>query len=218
MGGKVSLYNETKSGPIKPSPVIGTIGLIENKKSIRIPILQKDDQIFIIGMTNDELGGSEYYEHYHKTVGGKVPTINLTDQKKIFDVVKTMLKTRWVSAVHDCSKGGIVISLVEMSVQSDLGITVDINKMPTHAKEWIIFYFLRPTTGSYSQPNTRTKSKLFYRGKKIPFANIGTVTDEKNFILKSNDNIIFNIPIPELIKKYEDPILNILEKNTNKIN
>ena len=58
VGGKVSLYNETKGGPIEPSPVIGTIGLIENKKSIRSPTLQKDDQIFIIGMTNDELGGS----------------------------------------------------------------------------------------------------------------------------------------------------------------
>ncbi len=35
VGGKVSLYNETKSGPIKPSPVIGTLGLIENKKLIK---------------------------------------------------------------------------------------------------------------------------------------------------------------------------------------
>ena len=68
--------------------------MIENKKSIKSPILQKDDQIFIIGMTNDEMGGSEYYEHYHKTIGGKVPNINLTDQKKIFEIIKTILKTR----------------------------------------------------------------------------------------------------------------------------
>ena len=218
VGGKVSLYNETKGGPIKPSPVIGTIGLIENKKSIRSPTLQKDDQIFIIGMTNDELGGSEYYEHYHKTVGGKVPTINLTDQKKIFDVIKTMLKTRWVSAVHDCSKGGIVISLVEMSIQSDLGITVDINKMPNTCKRVDHILFSETHNRFILSTKHPDKIKDFLSGQKIPFANIGTVTDEKNFILKSNDSIIFNIPIPELIKKYEDPILSILEKNTNKIN
>jgi phosphoribosylformylglycinamidine synthase subunit PurL len=218
VGGKVSLYNETKGGPIKPSPVIGTIGLIENKKSIRSPILQKDDQIFIIGMTNDELGGSEYYEHYHKTVGGKVPTINLTDQKKVFDVIKTMLKTRWVSAVHDCSKGGVIISLVEMSVQSDLGITVDINKMPNTCKRVDHILFSETHNRFILSTKHPDKIKDFLSGQKIQFANIGTVTDEKNFILKSNDSIIFNIPIPELIKKYEGPILSILEKNTNKIN
>jgi phosphoribosylformylglycinamidine synthase subunit PurL len=218
VGGKVSLYNETKSGPIKPSPVIGTLGLIENKNNIRSPILQTDDQIFIIGMTNDELGGSEYYEHYHKTVGGKVPTINLTDQKKVFDVIKTMLKTRWVSAVHDCSKGGIIISLVEMSVQSDLGITVDINKMPNTCKRVDHILFSETHNRFILSTKHPDKIKDFLSGQKIQFANIGTVTDEKNFILKSNDSIIFNIPIPELIKKYEGPILSILEKNTNKIN
>ena len=31
VGGKVSLYNETPDGPIKPSPIIGVLGLIENK-------------------------------------------------------------------------------------------------------------------------------------------------------------------------------------------
>ena len=31
VGGKVSLYNETSDGPIKPTPVIGVIGLIDKK-------------------------------------------------------------------------------------------------------------------------------------------------------------------------------------------
>jgi phosphoribosylformylglycinamidine synthase II len=34
IGGKVSFYNETKKGPIKPTPVIGAIGLIEDRKNL----------------------------------------------------------------------------------------------------------------------------------------------------------------------------------------
>ncbi|MCJ7635934.1 MAG: phosphoribosylformylglycinamidine synthase subunit PurL, partial [Nitrososphaeraceae archaeon] len=34
VGGKVSFYNETKNGPIKPSPVIGMLGLIESMNCI----------------------------------------------------------------------------------------------------------------------------------------------------------------------------------------
>ena len=71
VGGKVSFYNETKHGPIKPSPVIGTLGLIENNNLIKSSNPQINDSIIIIGMTHNEMGGSEYYEHYHKIIGGK---------------------------------------------------------------------------------------------------------------------------------------------------
>ena len=49
VGGKVSLYNETKNIPIKPSPVIGALGIINNKKSIKSVNTQVNDSIFIIG-------------------------------------------------------------------------------------------------------------------------------------------------------------------------
>jgi phosphoribosylformylglycinamidine synthase len=217
VGGKVSLYNETKIGPIKPSPVIGTLGLIENKNSIISSILQTGDQIFIIGITNDEMGGSEYYEHYHKTTGGKVPAINLKDQKKIFEIIKTLLKTNWVSAVHDCSKGGIVIYLLEMSIQSDLGLIVDINKIPNTCKRLDHVLFSETQNRFIISTQYPGKIRDFLSGEKIPFANIGMVTDEKNCILKSNEKTIFNVQISELIEKYDNSISRILEKNPKQI-
>ncbi len=212
LGGKVSLYNETKGGPIKPSPVIGTIGLIESKSSIRSAIIQTGDHIFILGMTNDELGGSEYYEQYHKTTGGKVPVIDLASQKKIFEIIKTMLKTNWISAIHDCSKGGFVISLLEMSIQSGLGLIADINKIPNTCKRADHILFSETQNRFILSTKYPDKIKEFLSGKKIPFANIGRVTGEKNCILKSNENIFFKVQVSELIKKYDDPILRILEK------
>ena len=217
VGGKVSLYNETKSGPIKPSPVIGTLGLIENKNSIMSSILQTGDQIFIIGMTNDELGGSEYYEHYHKTIGGKVPAINLKDQKKIFEIIKTILKKNWVSAVHDCSKGGIVISLLEMSIQSNMGLIVDINKIPNTCKRLDHVLFSETQNRFIISTQYPGKIRGFLSGEKIPFANIGMVTDERYCILKSNEKTIFNAQISELIDKYDNSISRILEKNPKQI-
>ena len=60
VGGKVSFYNETSEGPIKPTPLIGVLGLIENS-----PLLptthSNNDVILLVGETKDELGGSEYY-------------------------------------------------------------------------------------------------------------------------------------------------------------
>ncbi|HZT35686.1 MAG TPA: AIR synthase-related protein, partial [Nitrososphaera sp.] len=48
-GGKVSLYNETAGGQIKPTPVIGTIGLMEDARLVTRSSLKRGDSIFVIG-------------------------------------------------------------------------------------------------------------------------------------------------------------------------
>ena len=62
VGGKVSFYNETVNGPIKPSPVIGTLGLVDDASHVTRSALQKDDSIFVIGHTSPEMGGSEEFD------------------------------------------------------------------------------------------------------------------------------------------------------------
>jgi phosphoribosylformylglycinamidine synthase subunit PurL len=213
VGGKVSLYNETKNGPIKPSPVIGTLGIIENKKIIRLDMPQISDSIFIIGMTYDEIGGSEYYEHFHKIIGGKVPVVNLINHSKICKSIRIMLDLKWISAVHDCSKGGIITSLLEISIQSNLGFVMDVERIPTTCER--LDYVLFSETHSRFIISTKYSSKVkeYLIKEKISFAEIGTLTREKKCVIRKNNKIISNLFLSSIIKKYEDTISNILEKN-----
>ncbi len=215
VGGKVSLYNETKNGAIKPSPVIGTLGIIENKNLIKLSIPKINDSILIIGMTHDEMGGSEYYEHYHKTIGGKVPVVNLMDQNKTLDAVRLMLNTNIISSVHDCSKGGMIITLLEISIQSNLGFIVDIQKIPTTCKRMDYILFSESHNRFIISTTYLTKVKHFLTEEKIPFADIGAFTIEKNCIIKMDNKIVSNLCLSEIIKKYDDSISNILETNVN---
>lgn len=68
VGGKVSLYNETPAGPIKPTPVIGVIGLIDQRPSVPQKVTQ-DDCLIVVGDTKNEMGGSEYFEYVHRFIG-----------------------------------------------------------------------------------------------------------------------------------------------------
>ena len=107
VGGKVSLYNSmswwTPTGSIKPTPVIGVIGLIDKKPSVPQRIF-KNDCLLIIGDTKDELGGSEYFEYVHKFVGGKCPVINFDDSKKNMQSVLDIIDKNLIKSAHDCSK------------------------------------------------------------------------------------------------------------------
>ncbi len=216
VGGKVSLYNETKSGGIKPSPVIGSLGLIGNKSLVRSPIFESQERIFIMGMTYDELGGSEYYEYYHKSIGGIVPKVNLGNHKNIVESVKTMVKTNLVSAIHDCSKGGLIISLLEMSILSNLGFVVDIGKIPTSCARLDYTLFSESHGRFIFSTKNPEKAKDFLMQRKIPFADIGVVTCDKNCSLKLDNKNIVDLQLSEIIKRYDDTLLSILEKKAPK--
>ncbi len=129
VGGKVSLYNETPSGSIKPTPVIGVIGLIDQKPSVPQKISQ-GDSLIIIGNTKNEMGGSEFFEYVHKFVGGKCPVVNFEDSKKNMTSVLNIIKNNLVKSVHDCSKGGLAIAVSEICMTNQIGCKVSLDEIP----------------------------------------------------------------------------------------
>jgi phosphoribosylformylglycinamidine synthase II len=129
IGGKVSFYNETPKGSIKPTPLIGIIGLIENKPLIPKKI-ETDDCLIIIGNTKDELGGSEYYEYIHNFIGGNCPKVDFKESKKNMNAVLKIIKKGIIKSVHDCSKGGLGIAVSEICMYNQIGCNVLINQIP----------------------------------------------------------------------------------------
>lgn len=130
IGGKVSFYNETAKGPIKPTPVIGAIGLIEEKGMITQPALDNGDAIFIVGTTADEIGGSEYYEYFHHKTGGNVPKVEMNIDKLNLRSTLLLIDKNVVSCVHDCSKGGAAVAVSEMAILGGVGFNIFIDKIP----------------------------------------------------------------------------------------
>lgn len=129
VGGKVSLYNETPSGPIKPTPLIGVLGLIDKKPQISQQILD-NDVLVIIGNTKNEMGGSEYFEYIHKFIGGKCPVVNFDESKKNMDFVLNIIKKGILKNVHDCSKGGLSVAVSEICMINQIGCNVSLEKVP----------------------------------------------------------------------------------------
>lgn len=130
VGGKVSFYNETDGGPIKPTPLIGILGLIE-KKPLHPQNISQNDLLVIIGETKDELGGSEYYEYIHNLIGGSCPTVDFKHSKTNMDAVLNLIDGNLVNCVHDCSKGGIAIAVSELCINNQVGCVVSLEEIPS---------------------------------------------------------------------------------------
>ena len=128
VGGKVSFYNEDAKTheAIKPSPVISVAGLIKGSHNIRTrKISTLHPVIVLVGKTFDELGCSEYYSVMNNKNSGIVPKLNFELEKKAQKLVRDGIKVGLFGAVNDCSKGGLVHSLLQMCMSGDIGASVD---------------------------------------------------------------------------------------------
>jgi len=129
VGGKVSLYNETDAGPIKPTPLIGVLGLVENRPLIPKKV-ERNDLLVLIGETKDELGGSEYYEYVHGIIGGKCPVVDMKSSKNNQENVLELITQDLVKNAHDCSKGGLCVAVSEICIRNEIGCVVSLDKVP----------------------------------------------------------------------------------------
>ena len=183
IGGKVSLYNETPSGPIKPTPLIGVLGLIDKKPLIPQKI-ESGDFLILIGNTKDELGGSEYYEYVHKFVGGNCPIVDFKESKRNMDAILDIINDDLAKNVHDCSKGGLAVAISELCMSNLLGCDVSIEGIPgeklnidkilfseSHSRYLITAEKknLKKIEGILQKSNTPYKIIGIFNGKKIQF-------------------------------------------------
>jgi len=212
VGGKVSFYNETKNGPIKPSPVIGMLGLIESINCISKTSPSPDDTLYVIGTTSDDMGGSEYYHYLNGLKGGSIPKVELGIDLLNSDVILNIIKKNLITCSHDCSKGGLSIALAEMAIASNCGIYINLDNVPNKCKR--LDFLLFAETPSRFIIGTKDEEKLeteLSKLKNLTYAKIGKVTDFRaNITLASKKKNIINLEM-EIAKKYFENLSLIME-------
>jgi len=209
VGGKVSFYNEDSNHrAIKPSPVIAAIGLVEPKTPRILQALRREgDDLIIVGTTSDEMGGSEYYEHIHKLTGGRVPRVNLKEERTLLRSLLRTLRSGRVESIHDISKGGLAVALAEMAVQGRKGVTVDVDKVPkkTSRIDNLLFSESRSRFILETKPKNTTRIVGSFKRLGVPAAKVGTVSDNGiEFLSKGQSTIA--IPIAEASRAWSETI------------
>lgn len=116
-GGNVSFYNESPSGAVDPTPVIGMVGLLERigdrvPSHFRVP----GDPVVILGATRGELGGSAYWAEIHGFVGGRPAPVDLEAERRLQRLLAAAARARVLRSAHDCSEGGLLVALAEAAI------------------------------------------------------------------------------------------------------
>ena len=128
VGGNVSLYNETDSGPIYPTPVVGLVGELPDPERAGALALHEGDAIALAGPFAPSLAGSELAK-LRGELGTGLPGVDITEQAAAQRFVREAVRSGAVTAAHDVSEGGLACALAEMAIAGGVGARCDLDAL-----------------------------------------------------------------------------------------
>ncbi len=136
VSGKDSMKNDYKGGgqkiSIPPTVLFSAIGVIPDvNKCLTSDFKKAGDKIYVLGLTKPEFGGSEVAQQLEFS-NSSVPQVDLLSAKKRYETMFEATQQGLVNAAHDCSDGGLGVSLAEMCIGGRMGADVDLSKVATH--------------------------------------------------------------------------------------
>jgi phosphoribosylformylglycinamidine (FGAM) synthase-like enzyme len=127
-GGNVSLYNETDGRAIYPTPIIGVVGVMEDASRVVTRAFRAaGDVVVLLGEDRAELGGSEYLKTVHGLVRGDAPEFDPAREAALIQLVSRAAADGLLRSAHDCSDGGIAVTLAESTFDTGgIGASVEL--------------------------------------------------------------------------------------------
>jgi len=130
-GGNVSFYNQSSTGgnkaiPVFPTPVIGMLGLLHDKKHLTgLGFREEGDLIYLLGESRNDINSSEYVYNYHGVKLSPAPYFDMEDEYALQQALKDLIRAGLVRSAHDVADGGLFVTLFESARVNNLGFRID---------------------------------------------------------------------------------------------
>jgi len=134
-GGNVSFYNETLGEGIYLTPVLGIVGILEDVHKAVRPDFREAGQAIVLLRASDpgdatdaesEFGSSEYAKEILGALWGYPPALNLEKEAGLQRALVEMAEAGLLESAHDCSEGGIAVTLAESAFGRSVGLKMDL--------------------------------------------------------------------------------------------
>ena len=206
-GGNVSFYNQTGDVPIHPTPVVAVLGVIDHVDR-RLPAGWQDDgeNLYLLGLTRDELDGSVWADVVHGHLGGLPPRVDLAAEKNLAGLMAAAAEEALVTSAHDLSEGGLLATLAEGVQRFGVGARVWLTELMERDGVDALAALLSESQARVLVSVAReddVKFRGLCEGRDVPVLRIG-VTDAEVDGLEVQDR--FTLSLAELRHAHRDTL------------
>jgi phosphoribosylformylglycinamidine synthase II len=205
-GGNVSFYNQTGDVPIHPTPVIAVLGVIDDVAR-RIPSGWQDEgnNIYLLGLTRDELDGSAWAGTIHEHLGGVPPQVDLASEMRLAGLIAAGGEQSLIASAHDLADGGLAQALAEAVMRFGIGARVWITEIMQRDGVDATAALFSESAGRMLVSVPREDDVRFQglcEGRGYPVLRIGVTEDSGALELQDR----FTIPVEELRAVHQAPM------------
>ncbi len=169
------------------------------------------DRVYVLGATENELGGSEYYEHLGY-VGLQVPRVTPARFLPLYKALTNAIKKELAASVHGIYRGGLGVHLALTAMAGDLGMTIDLSRVPASRPIRNDQLLFSESAGRFivtvGPENAKQFEALF---ENIACSCIGEVTGDPRLTLYGqNAEILAKIPVSDLKSAWKKPFGDLI--------
>ena len=209
ISGKDSMKNDSTKGgkkiSIPPTVLFSTISrIMDISKSVTFEPKFASDAVYIIGDTKAELGASEYFSMLGYT-GNNVPKVDIESAYKIYQLIHETTDEELARSIYAPGIGGLAAAFTKMSMAGDLGLDIDLNKLPTDTAISDLEKIFSESSSRFVVTVAPEKTAEFEnKFKDVVCAKIGKVIEEKVIKLAG-----IAVPVDQLVVNYKSTLDNV---------
>lgn len=135
----------------------------------------------------------------------KRPTVQVGDpfaEKLLLEACLELMKSGAVIAIQDMGAAGLTSSAVEMGAKGNLGIELDLDKVPTREEGMTAYEMMLSESQERMlmvlKPGMEKEAEAIFHKWGLDFAVIGKTTDTLRFVIKHQGEVKADLPIKEL--------------------
>ncbi len=216
ISGKDSLNNEFRAGDrsqaIPHTLLVSALGQVPDvRRCVSMDLKNVGNQIYLIGETDEHLGGSHWLVIYDQHGAGRVPRVAIPRALACYRVLHEAIQRGLIRSAHDLSEGGLAVSLAEMAIAGDLGLSIDV----TELVDGLQVGSIDPVAVSlFSESPSRLvlevapeyieKVERLFMG--LPLRRLGEVIGERRLSVCSHGRTRLDAEIETLRKAWQEPL------------
>ena len=202
-------YGETHKVSAPPTMQFSATAVIPHVfRCVTMDVKADGDLIYIVGITADELGGSEYYEMLGHT-GLNVPKLDVQGVLPVYGKVFQAVNRELVASVHGVYRGGLGVHLALTAMAGERGLIVDLSRVPRTGSPGDAALLFSETPGRFviTVPPRRQDDFEAVLAD-APCARVGVVGREKGdlVVIGRDGRTIISTGIDTLKKAWKQPL------------
>jgi phosphoribosylformylglycinamidine synthase II len=184
------------------------VGLAEADKifysaasGVGMPIVYLGSKTGRDGIHGASMASAEFGENADE----KRPTVQVGDpfsEKLLLEACLEIMAKGCVIAIQDMGAAGLTSSAVEMGAKGNLGVTLDLDKVPCRETGMTAYEMMLSESQERMlmvlRPDKEAEAEAIFRKWGLDFAVVGETTRERRFIVRHRGAVMADLPIKEL--------------------